>query len=485
MGILSKMTSSASMGINLGAMLAKHLSMATLSALDTTLQTTKEVSELAFEYVDDTVPMLDEILTKSGLMGDTVTNMAFLGLVILAKTMPGQILHLVRTFKLIDNESVDKTEELIDSIIKIIETGDLKTLEDTIGDILEAGLFGVTVLQPNILLILFFVKSAIINSALAMVERGLVEEEEATMRARNTCAKIWRLYGKVYHGQEWEGLENIPEDDGALIIYYHGAVPVDYFGLVAEIWLRQGRAVSSVVDRSLMQIPLMENFRNHFKLFPGTVDSCAELLESGELLGIAPGGAYESLFGDSNYPVLWQSRLGFARVALKANKPIIPVFTENIREATMTLAGRMTAGRGMWEYLYKTTKMPVVPMYGLFPVKLKTHIGSPIYPTPGMTPEELAKLTVEAIEGMISQHQVLPGNLGQALVGRIDTEGRLSRSHSKNNLAELTRNNSNTSMAGKEEGRGPSRQVEENMAGEEKKDVPKFVISGPEFEREE
>ena len=52
---------------------------------------------------------------------------------------------------------------------------------------------------------------------------------------------------QVYHGQEWEGLENIPEDDGALIIYYHGAVPVDYFGLVAEIWLRQGRAVSSVV----------------------------------------------------------------------------------------------------------------------------------------------------------------------------------------------------------------------------------------------
>ena len=63
MGILSKMTSSASMGINLGAMLAKHLSMATLSALDTTLQTTKEVSELAFEYVDDTVPMLDEVST--------------------------------------------------------------------------------------------------------------------------------------------------------------------------------------------------------------------------------------------------------------------------------------------------------------------------------------------------------------------------------------------------------------------------------------
>ena len=99
------------------------------------------------------------------------------------------------------------------------------------------------------------------------------------------------------------------------------------------------------------------------------------LFRSGELLGIAPGGAYESLFGDNNYPVLWQSRVGFAKVAIKANKPIIPVFTENIRENTVTLAGRMNIGKDMWEKLYRSTKMPVVPMYGLFPVKLRTHIG--------------------------------------------------------------------------------------------------------------
>ena len=52
------------------------------------------------------------------------------------------------------------------------------------------------------------------------------------------------------------------------------------------------------------------------------------------------------MFGDANYPVLWQSRVGFAKVAINANKPIIPVFTENIRENTLSLAGRMTTGRG-------------------------------------------------------------------------------------------------------------------------------------------
>ena len=51
------------------------------------------------------------------------------------------------------------------------------------------------------------------------------------------------------------------------------------------------------------------------------------------------------MFGDSNYPVLWGLRVGFARVAIKANKPIIPMFTENIRESSLTLAGRMSMGR--------------------------------------------------------------------------------------------------------------------------------------------
>ena len=91
------------------------------------------------------------------------------------------------------------------------------------------------------------------------------------------------LIFEVYHGQEWLGVENIP-DDGALIIYYHGVVPVDYFGLVAEIWLRKGKEVSSVVDRSLMEIPYMDGIREAFNLFPGTIDTCSDLLRY--LLGV-------------------------------------------------------------------------------------------------------------------------------------------------------------------------------------------------------
>lgn len=39
-----------------------------------------------------------------------------------------------------------------------------------------------------------------------------------------------------------------------------------------------------------------------FKVIPGTVQSCANILKEGHVLAIAPGGVYEAQFGNSNYP---------------------------------------------------------------------------------------------------------------------------------------------------------------------------------------
>ena len=61
MGILSRLTSSASMGLNLSTMVAKTVSLATFSALEGTLQTTREFSEFAFGSVDEILPVVDEV----------------------------------------------------------------------------------------------------------------------------------------------------------------------------------------------------------------------------------------------------------------------------------------------------------------------------------------------------------------------------------------------------------------------------------------
>ena len=110
-------------------------------------------------------------------------------------------------------------------------------------------------------------------------------------------------------------MENIPSKSAAILVWYHGPIPVDYFGLVARLYLRDGRLVNSVVDRFLTTLPQWSDVEHHFKVTSAGKGYCVELLEHGELLGVAVGGAREA-FLDFDYAADWGNRQGFAKVAL-------------------------------------------------------------------------------------------------------------------------------------------------------------------------
>ena len=160
----------------------------------------------------------------------------------------------------------------------------------------------------------------------------------------------------------------------------------------------------SVVDNFLFKVPGLKLLLEAFYCTAGTVDSIAEALAGGKILvrsfctfsfnhgwpnyecqGLAPGGVYEAQFGDHGYQVLWRERLGFARAALMSNVPLLPVFTENIRESFRVLP----FGGDIFHWIFTKTRLPLRPVFGGFPVKLRTHIGEPIYPEENMTPEML------------------------------------------------------------------------------------------------
>lgn len=54
------------------------------------------------------------------------------------------------------------------------------------------------------------------------------------------------------------------------------------------------------------------------KVIPGTVQSCSAILQGGDSLAVSPGGVYEAQFSDHNYKLMWNKRLGFAKVAIDA-----------------------------------------------------------------------------------------------------------------------------------------------------------------------
>ncbi|KAJ8933602.1 hypothetical protein NQ314_013912 [Rhamnusium bicolor] len=120
------------------------------------------------------------------------------------------------------------------------------------------------------------------------------------------------------------------------------------------------------------------------KVIPGTVQTCSNILKEGNLLAISPGGVYEAQFAH-NYNLMWKKRLGFAKVALDAKVPVIPMFTENLREAFRTVS----LGRRFFLKLYALFKFPLAPIYGGFPVKMTTHLGKPIPFDANLTPEQL------------------------------------------------------------------------------------------------
>ncbi|XP_036224893.1 DGAT1/2-independent enzyme synthesizing storage lipids isoform X3 [Bactrocera oleae] len=231
---------------------------------------------------------------------------------------------------------------------------------------------------------------------------------------RKLVAALWDAHARIYHGYEVIGMENIPETGPALIVYYHGAIPIDMYYLNSRIILQKDRLIYTIGDRFLFKLPGWGTISEAFHISPGTVQSCVGILKEGNMLAISPGGVYEAQFGDHYYELLWRNRVGFAKVALEAKVPIIPCFTQNLREGFRQLG----IFRNFFMKLYNAVRIPVYPIYGGFPVKFRTFIGRPLEYDGTLTPEELQLKVAAALEELINKNQRIPGSIFHALLDR-------------------------------------------------------------------
>ncbi|XP_059175030.1 monoacylglycerol/Diacylglycerol O-acyltransferase-like [Physella acuta] len=273
----------------------------------------------------------------------------------------------------------------------------------------------ITFLLPSFIILFLYLSSLMLFIYKQRMKLKAAYDHDFWDGARKTLGALWWAQARTWHGYEVEGLHHIPESGPALIIYYHGVLPVDIYYVLTTVLLEKGRLIHLVGDKFLFHIPGWQTLMEVFNVTPGTVTSCVDQLKNGHLLCISPGGVREGLFSDENYGIMWNKRCGFAKVALQANVPIIPMFTVNIREAFRT----PNWARAWFRGLYEKTRLPLAPVYGLFPVKLKTIFGEPILANPNFTAEELAEAVKSALESLIATHQKCPGNILRALLERI------------------------------------------------------------------
>uniref|UniRef100_A0A8C5S8Q7 Phospholipid/glycerol acyltransferase domain-containing protein n=1 Tax=Laticauda laticaudata TaxID=8630 RepID=A0A8C5S8Q7_LATLA len=145
-------------------------------------------------------------------------------------------------------------------------------------------------------------------------------------------------YGRLWHGYELHGIENIPDGPG-LIIYYHGAVPLDYLYFLAKIFILKRRCCYSIADDFLFIFPGVQALTGVTGIIQNKKEECLNVLKKGKLLGISPGGMREALFSDKSYKLMWHKRKGFAQIAVDM-KVVSMVFISLLNLAEYVLSDK-------------------------------------------------------------------------------------------------------------------------------------------------
>ena len=137
------------------------------------------------------------------------------------------------------------------------------------------------------------------------------------MTGLDLTAKALTKMTRIYYSHQVEGMEKIPSNGAAILVWYHGAVPIDYIALVSRLYLRDARMVHSVVHRNFLSVPGFDLMKKYARLMVASREECEDLLRAGEMMGVSVGGAEEAMF-DWNYQPTW-NRKGFAQVALNVS----------------------------------------------------------------------------------------------------------------------------------------------------------------------
>jgi 1-acyl-sn-glycerol-3-phosphate acyltransferase len=208
-------------------------------------------------------------------------------------------------------------------------------------------------------------------------------------RSERVRALIRRLYDPVYSRwfrAEWEGLEHIPSEGGALLVANHaGAVPADAPVIMHGVEKELGRPVYGLADFLFRRVPAVGQLWSRGGGVPAHPDNAYRLLRDNRQLALVfPEGTKGTgkLFRD-RYKLRRFGRGGFVEIAMRAGVPIVPIAVVGSEEAMPTLAksGQLARLLGV-PYVPLTANMALLgPLgaMGYFPAKFKLRVLPPVH----------------------------------------------------------------------------------------------------------
>ncbi|MSP17512.1 MAG: acyltransferase family protein [Myxococcales bacterium] len=194
------------------------------------------------------------------------------------------------------------------------------------------------------------------------------------------AALIARFFYRDWFRTETFGLEQLPRSGGLLLVANHsGQLPFDGVCIGASMLLdaHPPRLVRTMVERFVPAVPFASYLFNRWGQITGTPDNCRRLLADGATILVFPEGARGISKPFSERYRLQDFGLGFMRLALQANTPIIPVAVIGAEEQAPAVNLKPLArSLGLPAF-------PVVPFPPFFPLvplptRYRLHFGAPL-----------------------------------------------------------------------------------------------------------
>jgi 1-acyl-sn-glycerol-3-phosphate acyltransferase len=197
------------------------------------------------------------------------------------------------------------------------------------------------------------------------------------------------LYGPMYRNwfrAQWEGLEKIPREGGALLVANHAAaIPSDAPVIMHGIEEELGRPVYGLADYIFKAMPVVGTLWSRVGGVPAHPENAYRLLrEQGELVLVfpegskGPGKTYAERYRLSRF-----GRGGFVEIAMRAGVPVVPIAVVGAEESMPILLKSNALAKLMnIPYFPITANMllfgPLLGTLLYLPAKFKLRVLDPV-----------------------------------------------------------------------------------------------------------
>lgn len=195
------------------------------------------------------------------------------------------------------------------------------------------------------------------------------------------AAGIAAFFHRFYFRTEVTGIENVPSGRVLLISNHSGQLPFDAMIIGASMFLdaEPPRVVRTMVDKWTQTLPFISTALSRVGQVVGVPENARRLLDLGEMLLVFPEGARGISKSFAERYRLTEFGLGFMRLALETDTPIVPISVIGGEEQYFSLGNLDTLAKFLG-----TPMFPVVPQTWIpggqlpLPTRYRITFGEPM-----------------------------------------------------------------------------------------------------------